>query len=77
MKFLQYRDQAHRNKDAADPHGVDRPAERSGQFLSAAPGGVWIVPHPRQPGDPKVAFFGHEHRGAYWVLNSEQGRPGQ
>jgi hypothetical protein len=46
---------------------------RTGQLLSAAPGGYWVQPWPREPRDPKVAFLCHKTReGDYWAAESEQ-----
>lgn len=70
MRFHQYPTRAAR---AARRDG----RERRGQFLSDAPGGVWIIPLDREPADPKVALLGHGLAGDYYVIESEQTAPAQ
>lgn len=72
MNFTQYP-----SRSAAAKH--ENGTVRRGQYLSAAPGGHWIIPLDRIATDPKVALLGHKYPGSenYYVIASEQNRPGQ
>lgn len=69
MEFKQYANSRQRELDTNGNGG----RVRRGQLLSPAPGGVWIIPHPRENGDPKVALLGHRSPdGTYYALETEQ-----
>lgn len=75
MKLRIYPTKAARDAVADNPKAADTGRERSGQYLSLAPGGHWVIPHPREAGDPKVAWLAHRSSdGSYYVITSEQTR---
>jgi hypothetical protein len=74
VKFRQYARESDRKSDSSAA-GPKAGRERAGSIWSSAPGGVWIVPAEREPGDPSTCLFGHAGRnGTYWVIESEQSR---